>query len=63
VLTPDDFLAMQIDIDQPTFLTGVKNIRNRLKDPPFAPQEFIDSLLAQGLSKTAEALAQWVDLI
>jgi hypothetical protein len=62
-LEPDEFLAMQIDIDQPTFLAGVKKVRSRLKAPPKTPQEYIDTLLAQGLPRTAEALASWVDLI
>jgi hypothetical protein len=62
-LGPDEFLSLQIDIDQPTFVAAVKKVRSRLKNPPLSSQEYLDSLVAQGLPRTAEVLTEWIDLI
>lgn len=54
---PDDLLAGQFGSSQPAFLRAVKTVRMRLKNPPKSAEEYLDTLRAQGLLATADAIA------
>jgi hypothetical protein len=60
---PDTFLRHQIDLSAPRFLSSVKTVRNRLKNPPKTVEEYLDILVSQNLPQTASFLKQYADLI
>jgi len=37
-------------VSQPAFVQAVKTVRVRLKNPPKSVEDYLDTLLAQGLS-------------
>ena len=41
---PDEFLNHQRTLDEPMFLQCIKNIRGRLKSPPYTPDAYIANL-------------------
>lgn len=60
---PDDFLACQIDIDEPAALRAVKQQRLRLKNPPVTIESLLATLDGQRLYRTVERLwpfAEWL---
>jgi predicted nucleic acid-binding protein len=60
---PDDFVADMIDIAQPTVWGAVKDVRARLKNPPQTAEEYLTTLLRQGLAETVACLRDFVELI
>jgi hypothetical protein len=60
---PDAFLRHQIDLFPPRFLSSVKTVRNRLKNPSKTVEEYLDILVSQNLPQTASFLKQYADLI
>ena len=60
---PDTFLRYQMDLNPPSFLSSVKTVRERLKKPPKTVDEYLLTLIKQGLPQTASALQQYSDLI
>ena len=53
---PDEFLTHQFHLSQPTFLQAVRTVRQRLKNPPRSVEEYLDTLRAQGLLATVNAI-------
>jgi predicted nucleic acid-binding protein len=53
---PDDFLTHQFHLSQPLFLQAVKTVRLRLKQPPKSVEDYLDTLRAQGLLATVNAI-------
>ncbi len=63
VQDPDDFLAYQIDINEPAALSAVKEQRARLKNPPVAIDDFLSVLDRQRLPRTVERLRPFARLL
>lgn len=58
---PDDFISDLIDL-KPTKVTGaIEIIRQRLKNPPMLINEYLDTLLKQGLSVSVSMLRELYD--
>ncbi len=53
---PDEFLCNHLHLTQDLFLSGVKKVRLRLKNPPYTINEYLDTLTRQGLVATASEL-------
>jgi hypothetical protein len=53
---PDEFLTHQFHLSQPLFLQAVKTVRLRLKHPPKSVEDYLDTLRAQGLLATVNAI-------
>lgn len=53
---PDEFLTHQFHLSQPVFLQAVRTVRQRLKDPPKSVEDYFDTLRAQGLLATVNAI-------
>lgn len=60
---PDDFFLNQSDLQLPAFLSGVKNCRERMKNPPKTVEEYLSILRKHSLMKTAEFLESYFDVI
>lgn len=58
-LHPDDFITDLIDLDPAKVLEAVSLHRQSLKNPPKNPDEYLDTLLQQGLPETVSQLRQW----
>jgi predicted nucleic acid-binding protein len=59
---PDTFLRYQMDLHLPAFLSCVKSVRARLKNPPKTSQEYLTTLF-QHLPQTVSVLKQYLDII
>ena len=53
---PDEFLTHQFHLSQPAFLQAVRTVRLRLKRPPKSAEDYLDTLRAQGLLATVNAI-------
>lgn len=53
---PDEFLTHQFHLSQPDFLKAVRTVRLRLKAPPKSVADYLDTLRAQGLLATVNAI-------
>ena len=53
---PDEFIAHVLTLAPPIALTAIKEMRARLKNPPFTPEGFLDLLARQGLPQTVAIL-------
>jgi hypothetical protein len=53
---PDEFLTHQFHLSQPDFLKAVRMVRLRLKAPPKSVADYLDTLRAQGLLATVNAI-------
>lgn len=59
VIHPDDFVRYQLDLDLARVLEAVRTCRARLKKPPKSVQDYLDTLEAQTLPKTAGELRRY----
>lgn len=59
---PDTFLRSQLHLYLPAFLSSVKVVRARLKNPPKTANEYLFTLF-QHLPQTVNILKQYADLI
>lgn len=57
---PDEFIAHLIDLSPMQVLAAVARHRASLKNPPKTQEEYLDTLLQQGLPETVAQLRQWV---
>lgn len=57
---PDEFIAHLIDLNPALVLEAVRRCRANLKNPPKTQEEYLDSLLKQGLPETVAMLSQWL---
>ena len=60
---PDEFALHLFDLDPAVVCAAVRGQRLALKNPPKTPQEYLDTLLAQGLAGTVAQLEQMMALL
>lgn len=60
---PDMFLLNQFHLNQSLVVTIAKNIRARLKRPPYTARAYLDNLSRVGLPALAQCLESYIDLI
>ncbi|MBK8209137.1 MAG: PIN domain-containing protein [Rhodospirillales bacterium] len=60
---PDDFLRNQLDLAPGIFCAAIRQIRSRLKNPPFTVDEYFMTLTRVGLVALAGELEQFAELI
>jgi len=56
---PDDFIVDLLDLQPAGVLEAAANHRRSLKNPPKTSNEYLDTLLAQGLTQSVAVLRQW----
>jgi predicted nucleic acid-binding protein len=60
---PDDFVAQQFDLNEGGILAAVKSHRAALRNPPRSVDEYLDTLAASGLVRTADRLREFRDIL
>lgn len=60
---PDEFINYQIDLNEAAVLIAVQRVRSRLKNPPKTAVEYLDTLEAQALPKTVNALRPYAKIL
>lgn len=60
---PDDFVAQQFDLNEGRILAAVKSHRAALRNPPRSVDEYLDTLAASGLVRTADRLREFRDIL
>ncbi|CAA7612196.1 putative toxin-antitoxin system toxin component, PIN family [Magnetospirillum sp. SS-4] len=60
---PDDFIRSQLDLDLARVLESVRTCRERLKNPPKAIHDYLDTLEAQTLPKTVAELRRYATIL
>lgn len=63
VIHPDDFIVMQLDIDEVAGFTAMKEMRARMMKPPRDAEEFAALLERSGLVSTAQRMREVAALI
>jgi len=58
-VVPDDFIVDLLDLQRAAVLKAAASQRRSLKNPPKTAAEYLDTLLAQGLTQTVSSLRQW----
>jgi len=58
-LHPDEFISDLLDINTAKVLEAVAKCRRSLKNPPKTVNEYLDTLLKQGLPETVNQLRVW----
>ena len=56
---PDDFIVDLLDLHPAGVLEAAANHRRSLKNPPKTANEYLDTLLAQGLTQSVAVMRQW----
>lgn len=56
---PDDFIYNQMDLHPALVCQAATSHRKSLKKPPKTQEEYLDTLLNQGLTQTVAELKQW----
>jgi hypothetical protein len=60
---PDEFLCNHLNLAQGLFCTCVQKIRGRLKNPPYTTEEYLETLIRNGLVATAAELRPFAELL
>ena len=60
---PDDFIRFQLDLDLAKVLDSVRTCRARLRNPPKAIHDYLDTLEAQALPKTVAELRRYSSIL
>jgi len=60
---PDDFIHNQFGLDQAKVVASANACRTRLKNPTFTGEEYLDTLLRQGLPQSVAALKPFWKII
>lgn len=60
---PDDFLYAQLTLTPGIFCTAVRQVRARLKNPPYPTEQYLAILKRQGLIATVSGLEEFSALI
>ena len=63
VLHPDEFLLQQLELEPLVVLPAFKAMRERLKNPAYTPEFFVQAIERNGLIQTAAFLDQALPLI
>jgi hypothetical protein len=53
---PDEFLCNHLNLEQGLFCSAVRKVRQRLKNPPYTINDYLDTLTRQGLVATVSEL-------
>ncbi len=56
---PDDFIVHLLDLHPASVLEAAATHRRSLKAPPKSADEYLDTLLAQGLTQSVAVMRQW----
>ncbi|GHU10539.1 PIN domain-containing protein [Betaproteobacteria bacterium] len=56
---PDDFISGLFDLHATKVCEAASNHRRALKNPPKTADEYLDTLLKQGLTQTVDLLREW----
>ncbi|MES2116764.1 MAG: PIN domain-containing protein [Pseudomonadota bacterium] len=56
---PDDFIVNLLDLQPAGVLAAAASHRRSLKKPPKKAEEYLDTLLAQGLTQSVAMMRQW----
>lgn len=56
---PDDFIVDLLDLHPTAVLEAAAHHRRSLKSPPKTADEYLDTLLAQGLTQSVAVMRQW----
>jgi len=56
---PDDFIVDLLDLHPAAVLEAAANHRRSLKNPPKTAEEYLDTLLTQGLTQSVAVMRQW----
>ena len=56
---PDDFIVDLLDLHPAGVLEAVANHRRSLRSPPKTADEYLDTLLVQGLTQSVAVMRQW----
>lgn len=56
---PDDFIVDLLDLHTAGVLEALANHRRSLKNPPKTADEYLDTLLVQGLTQSVAVMRQW----
>ena len=57
---PDDFIVDLLDLHPASVLEAAASHRRSLKNPPKTADEYLDTLLAQGLTQSVAVMRPWV---
>jgi len=60
---PDEFIGHLLDLDPGAVCNVARLQRQALKNPPKSPEEFLDTLLRQGLAGTVAQLEDMIELL
>jgi len=60
---PDKFVLELIDMNPQTICVAAQNHRQSLKNPPKTPEEYLETLLQQGLNETVAAMREFRERI
>ncbi len=60
---PDDFIVDLLDLHVARVLEAVAGHRRSLRNPPKVAEEYLDTLLAQGLTQSVAVLRRWAAAI
>ena len=59
-ISPDAFLSQQLQQNPKQFVRSIVTVRQRLKNPPYSVEDYLDILLKQGLENTVRALSPFM---
>jgi len=57
---PDDFIVDLLDLHPASVLEAAAKHRRSLKNPPKTADEYLDTLLAQGLTQSVAEMRRWI---
>ena len=60
---PDDFICDLLDLNAARVCEAAANHRRSLRNPPKSAEDYLDTLLAQGLTQTVSLLRAWKAVI
>jgi len=60
---PDEFLCNQLSLAPGVFCSAIRKVRARLVNPPFRVEEYLATLIRQGLVATVGELRLFADLL
>jgi hypothetical protein len=60
---PDNFAAKLLALEPDKFCAAVREVRARLKNPPYSVSDYLGTLTRIGLVSTASKLEQFADLL
>jgi hypothetical protein len=63
ILHPDEFLYHQLSLDLAAVITAAQRCRSRLKNPPKAAEEYLNTLEKQGLPLLVSELRDFIGVI